>query len=353
MRPSLPLAATLAAAASLAGAKTISGDWIRVDVDDSNKCDVTAFGAVGDGSTDDTNAFSKALSACASGGEVVVPAPGVYRTWNVSLDKATNMGINVEPGATWTFFNDTKSPKWGGCGDVIRLTNVNGVALYGGGTIDGNGGAWWPNPDAYRPGMLYASGQELLITGLTFVDSPNHNLQLYAANTEVVDTTILAPPSGSQPGASHNTDGIDVHAPYMWIHRCNITTGDDNIAFHANHTLVNDCYFGTGHGASIGSLGGPTWLTNITVRDVDFVGTTQAMRIKADCGSSGRLWGVQYGPNITCTDVGQTIYGEQRQRRCVGAVLVIFARHLGQTSPSLLHLTTGTNSHPPIPSAPQ
>lgn len=42
----------------------------------------------------------------------------------------------------------------------------------------------------------------------------------------------------------------------FYIHDVNFTTGDDNIAGHANNTLVEDSYFGSGHGASIGSLCG-------------------------------------------------------------------------------------------------
>ena len=31
-----------------------------------------------------------------------------------------------------------------------------------------------------------------------------------------------------------NTDAVDVHGNMMWIHRVNFTTGDDNVAMHAN-----------------------------------------------------------------------------------------------------------------------
>ena len=44
---------------------------------------------------------------------------------------------------------------------------------------------------------------------------------------------------------------------------------------HANDTLVERCTFGTGHGASIGSLGAGSWLKNITVSDVDCLGHSQ------------------------------------------------------------------------------
>lgn len=65
------------------------------------------------------------------------------------------------------------------------------------------------------------------------------------------------------------------------------SVGDDNIAAHASNLLVENCNFGTGHGASIGSLGGAVNLQNITFRSINFDGTTQALRIKSDPGASG------------------------------------------------------------------
>jgi polygalacturonase len=56
-----------------------------------------------------------------------------------------------------------------------------------------------------------------------------------------------------------------VHGDPFYVHDCYFNTGDDNIAAHADNTLVENCHFGTGHGASIGSLCGD-WLTNITFR---------------------------------------------------------------------------------------
>jgi hypothetical protein len=47
-----------------------------------------------------------------------------------------------------------------------------------------------------RPGLVTANKvTDLLIADLTFINSPNHNLELYASPFEVVNVTILAPPS--------------------------------------------------------------------------------------------------------------------------------------------------------------
>ncbi len=66
------------------------------------------------------------------------------------------------------------------------------------------------------------------------------------------------------------------------------------MACHANNTLVEHCKFGTGHGASIGSLDGG-WYKNITFRDIEFDGTTQGARIKSRPGASmGKVWDITY-----------------------------------------------------------
>ena len=58
--------------------------------------------------------------------------------------------------------------------------------------------------------------------------------------------------------------------------------------------IVENSYFGQGHGASIGSLDGG-WYKNITVRNIFFNGTTNGMRIKSDAGSkAGKVWDVYY-----------------------------------------------------------
>ena len=121
-----------------------------------------------------------------------------------------------------------------------------------------------------------------VIHNVTFVDPPSHCLEVYANWLEISHVSVLAPESidkDDPDDESHNTDALDVHGEYMYIHHVNFTTGDDNVALHANHTLVEDSYFGTGHGASVGSCC-DVWLHNLTVRNVVFNGTTAGMRIK-------------------------------------------------------------------------
>lgn len=168
--------------------------------------------------------------------------------------------------------------------------------------IDGGGAAWWPHKGDFRPHMVGSDrATRLLVHGVTFLNPPSHCLELSAAFVELSHVNIFAPPSTDAPVVSHNADAYDVHGAYAYVHDVNFTTGDDDVAFHANHTLVENSYFGTGHGASIGSLC-DAWVTNVTVRNVVFHGTTAGCRIKTRPKCAGRVWDVLY-ENLTMTDV--------------------------------------------------
>lgn len=43
------------------------------------------------------------------------------------------------------------------------------------------------------------------------------------------------------------------------IHDSNIAVGDDNVAIHVSNVLIENCKFGSGHGASIGSIASGTY----------------------------------------------------------------------------------------------
>ena len=308
-------AALLGAAAALAlephlphPSDRVSYAGLSVSVRTSPRvCDAYAFGARGDGVTDDTAALQAALTACASGGTALLDRNGTYLSYGLSLPAATS-GFALRIEGRLLFSNATASPAWRGVGACLLLRGA-GVALVGAGVVDGQGAAWWPCAKAgcARPGLVVAQGvTDLLIANLTFVNSPNHQLELYATPFELAYVTVLAPPSTGAGLLSHNTDGCDVHGNGAHIHDSHISTGDDHIAFHANDTLVERMTFGTGHGTSIGSLGEGTYLRNITVRDSTFAAPTAALHIKADTHSSGFLRDVLFH-NLSISNAGTTV----------------------------------------------
>ncbi|HEX8098171.1 MAG TPA: glycoside hydrolase family 28 protein, partial [Pyrinomonadaceae bacterium] len=118
--------------------------------------DVTRYGAAGDGKTDCTESFRKAVEACnkAGGGRVVVPA-GVFLTGPIHLK--SNVNLYVSKGATLKFSQDTSKylPLVFTRFEGMELMNYSpfvyafeqeNVAVTGEGTLDGqsDGAHWWP-----------------------------------------------------------------------------------------------------------------------------------------------------------------------------------------------------------------
>ena len=282
-----------------------SGDWISVHVRGPT-CNVLDFGAIGDGITNDTLAVQAAINSCSksNGGITLLPVGHIFLTAALIVPTANNIAVVID--GTLRFSNVTKV--WANGAHCLTFLGGNGIALVGSGVVDGQGAIWWPQRTVpNRPGLVLAkSTSNMLIANLTFIDSPNHTLEIYATLAEVLHVTALAPASTAA-FPSHNTDAIDIHGDYFYLHECKFSVGDDNVAIHNSHVLVSNCYFGNGHGASIGSLGGDITLQNITVRDTVFDGTVAGARIKIDSTkTSGFLKDIFY-TNLTMTNVGETI----------------------------------------------
>ena len=278
-----------------------SGLYIHIDSGD-RICNVFSFGAAGNGIKDDTISIQSAINACSTstGGTVLLPSNGTFLSFELNIP-STAAGFAFQVEGKLLFSNETS--KWNkdskGC---LVIFGGADIALVGHGSIDGQGAVWWPcaKSGCARPNLVTTqSVTTILISNLTFINSPNHNLELYASPQELDHVTILAPDSANVPIPSHNTDGVDVHGSPAYIHDCHISVGDDHVAIHANDTLIERCTFGTGHGTSIGSLGIGTLLKNITVNDSTYEGAVTAVRIKADTDSSGFLHSITFSNLVT------------------------------------------------------
>jgi polygalacturonase len=229
---------------------------------------VTRYGAVGDGVTDCTGAFARAVDAChrAGGGRVVVPA-GAFLTGAVHLRSFVN--LYVADGATIRFSPDPASylpvvlTRWEGTecynySPFIYAYGQRDIAVTGRGTLDGQArlGPWesWyasGGPQGadqrelrrmgsegvpvaerrfgaghfLRPKMVqFYRCENVLVSDLTIVDPPMWTLHpVLSSNVTIRDVTVHS--------TLYNTDGVDPECcSYVHITGCRFDTNDDCVA---------------------------------------------------------------------------------------------------------------------------
>ncbi|MBV9256715.1 MAG: glycoside hydrolase family 28 protein [Ktedonobacteraceae bacterium] len=218
---------------------------------------ITSYGGVGDGHTDNTAAFQKAIDACnaAGGGHVVVPA-GTYSTGAIYIK--SNVDLHLDAGST-LMFNGTASnyplvlTRYEGIeclnhSPMIYAYGEKNIALTGSGILDASGTATW-NQGSNRAGVLdpmVAAGvpprqrnvagklrstfvepyncTNVLIQGVTLRKSRFWQLHPTLSTNVTVDgvTTNVS---------SANTDGCDPECcDHVVIKNSTLKAGDDNIA---------------------------------------------------------------------------------------------------------------------------
>jgi polygalacturonase len=281
---------------------------------------ITDFGAKPDGTTLNTDAFEKAVAACAAagGGTVLVPA-GQYLTGPFAL--GSQMRLKVEKDATIRIDNDfSRYPKGNkGYANSITADKAHDLEISGEGTIDGQGEPWWKAFRAdktgfpHRPFMVVLTDcTRVLVKDVKLVNSPSFHLAPARCTDVTIDhVTILAPADAP------NTDALDPSGWNFLITRCLFDVGDDNIAVKAGgagtpakpscgNIVVKDCTFLHGHGLSIGGQT-PGGLRNMRVSNCTFEGTTAGIRMKASRAQGGLVEDLRYD-HITMKNVKNPIF---------------------------------------------
>jgi hypothetical protein len=281
-----------------------------------------AYGAVGDGIFTNTTAIQNAINAAAAGGLtnglrgglVEIPS-GTFLCGPLTLKSNVRLQINSNaivralpyesyPGAPYTST----------VASLISGASITNIAVTGAGLIDGQGEPWWrayeTNSGLNRPAMVYfPSCSRVLLQDFTSTNPPNVHVAIKGANAGSVNfigIKLFAPDSADLVNPSHNTDGIDFAETNAVFQDCFISTGDDNIAIGSSGSvsadmLVTNCFFGNGHGLSIGSYtsGG---VSNLTVISCTFSNTGNGIKVKSQRGRGGMVQNLNYF-NITMTNV--------------------------------------------------
>jgi polygalacturonase len=312
--------------------------------------DVTRYGAVGDGRADCTEAFRRAVAACAGagGGRVVVPA-GRFLTGPIHLRSRVN--LHVARGATVAFARDParylpavltrfEGTELMGYSPLIYALDQHDVAVTGEGTLDGQASDahWWswkgskehgwapgmPNQKAARDRLVemaergvpvaerrFGEGDYLrpqfiqpyrcrnvLVEGVTIVNSPMWEVHpVLCTNVTVRDVKIVT--------HGPNNDGCDPESCRdVLIERCLFDTGDDCIAIKSGrnadgrrlrapteYVVVRDCVMKDGHGGvTVGSeiSGDVRWVFVDRCR-MDSPNLDRALRFKNNAMRGGVL----------------------------------------------------------------
>jgi polygalacturonase len=278
----------------------------------TNQFQITDYGAVGDGVTDNTTAIQNTINAAsaAGGGTVIVPLaapPSTYLCGPIAL--ANNINLQINGGAMLQML---PYGSWPGTSTFINAAGLHDVEISGSGTIDGQGAAWWAaynaNHNIGRPYFINFSSScsNVLIQNVTMQNPPTFHMMLKGNNVNLTIRGITI----NTPGNSPNTDGMDLASVHVLIQNCFISDGDDNIEIGgsggpAADVTVTNCFFGTGHGVSLGSItsGG---VSNLTVINCAFNGTDNGIRMKSDNDRGGLVQNLTYC-NLTMTNVGYPI----------------------------------------------
>lgn len=228
---------------------------------------ITDFGAVADGQTLATEAFTLAIEQAnaAGGGRVVVPR-GRFLTGTVVLK--SNVTLHLDEGAELVGsprLEDYVARVWGHHNDItpwhlILAEDCQNVAITGPGRILGNAHAFWepdrPNEWSFwkakvervSPMVELVRCRHVLVERVRLEDSPGWTLHLHDCDhVRVEGITIRNTYFGP------NADGIDMTGCQdVVIHGCDIATADDAIALKTSEysracerVAISDCILRT------------------------------------------------------------------------------------------------------------
>jgi polygalacturonase len=263
---------------------------------------ITNYGAKGDGKTLNTEAFKKAIAACAKsgGGRVVVPL-GNFFTGAIHLK--SNVNLHLADSAKITFSVDTKHypivfGRWEGMelmnySALIYAYGQKNIAITGKGILDGNAtyNDWYdwnnvkPRKQVKARDLLHVMNEKqidptkrvfgegsflrpnfiqlykcdnILISDVKMINSPMWNVNpVLCENVTLKNMRIIA--HGS------NTDGINPEScKNVLISNCYFDTGDDCIAIKsgrdqdgrriarpAENHIIENCEMKDGHGGVV------------------------------------------------------------------------------------------------------
>ncbi|KAL4564623.1 hypothetical protein LXL04_028690 [Taraxacum kok-saghyz] len=276
--------------------------------------DVRSFGSVGDGVTDDTQAFNMAWdSACQNDEPTILLVPKHFTFLIQSTIFTGNCGNRVvlqiegtltAPDGPSSWNKSLSKRQW------LVFYRVNGMSLQGGGVIDGKGEKWWnlpckphkgpngttlPGPCDSPVAIRFFMSTDITVKGIKVKNSPQFNFRFDGCHGVYIDSLNIKAPS-----LSPNTDGIHIeNTNDVKIYNSLISNGDDCVSIGAGsyNVDIKNITCGPSHGISIGSLGmrnSRACVSNISVMDSVIKHSDNGVRIKTWQGGLGSVSNVRF-----------------------------------------------------------
>ncbi|KAH6808570.1 Pectin lyase-like superfamily protein [Perilla frutescens var. frutescens] len=293
-----------------------SRDPTQPDENTNTTCifDVTEFGAVGDGSSDDTAAFRSAWKAACQVENSVVLAPSGL----VFMITSTIFSGPCQPGLVLQVDGVLMPPDGPDCWPEsdshqqwLVFYRLDDMTLTGTGTIEGNGQKWWDLPCKPHKLIRFFMSNNLVVTGLRIQNSPKFHMKFDGCEGVLIDKLSI-----SSPKLSPNTDGIHIEdTKSVGIYNSVIANGDDCISIGqgCSDVDIEAVTCGPSHGISIGSLGvhnSRACVSNITVRNAFIKESDNGLRIKTWQGGTGSVSGISF-ENIQMENVRNCVIIDQ------------------------------------------
>jgi len=244
---------------------------------------ITQAGAVGDSITLNTQIIQQSIDKIhAEGGGILVVPKGIFLTGAIYLKQGVDLRIDKEGVLKGSVdradyppidrrIEGHIEPKF--CPALINAYNIDGLKIYGEGTIRGGGQPFWTefwtrlaadkttkNLDVYRPQNIFIQDcKNVEISGLKLRGSGFWNLHMYRCRWVKIENLDIRTPLRAP-----STDGIDVDSSQdIFITGCYISVDDDCIAMKGNKGIdamkdkssppvervtVTNCTFDLGYG---------------------------------------------------------------------------------------------------------